>query len=84
MTYRGRVQNVGFRATAVSIARGYPVTGWVRNRPDGRVELLAEGSPEAVVKFLAAVRSQWQGYIEEEQAADEPPTGRFRSFDIVR
>src|SRR5688572_25537300 len=38
--YSGRVQGVGFRYTAKQLAAGFDVTGWVRNLPDGRVELL--------------------------------------------
>ena len=46
--YTGKVQGVGFRATAVDIAKDYPVTGWVKNLPDGRVQLLVEGPEDAV------------------------------------
>ena len=41
--FSGRVQGVGFRATTRQIARGYTVSGTVRNLDDGRVELIAEG-----------------------------------------
>ncbi|MBL8829940.1 MAG: acylphosphatase, partial [Planctomycetaceae bacterium] len=41
--FHGRVQGVGFRVTTRSIAQRFAVTGWVRNLPDGSVELLAEG-----------------------------------------
>ena len=37
--YSGRVQGVGFRFTTRQIASGYEVNGWVKNLPDGRVEL---------------------------------------------
>src|SRR5204862_6034815 len=65
--YTGRVQGVGFRATAVEIARDYSVTGWVKNLVDGRVELLVEGPEEAVKKFLLAVAKHWKKNIDKEQ-----------------
>jgi acylphosphatase len=56
--YTGRVQGVGFRATAVSIAHGFDVAGYVKNLDDGRVELVAEGSKEQVDAFLDEVLNQ--------------------------
>jgi acylphosphatase len=82
--YTGRVQGVGFRATVADIARTHPVTGWVRNLPDGRVQVLVEGADEAVEAFLAAVRQRWARHIHAEQAEDREPTGRYTGFDIVR
>jgi len=52
--YEGRVQGVGFRYTVRQIATGYDIAGWIRNLPDGRVELLAAGDPEEVTAFLQA------------------------------
>ena len=46
--YEGKVQGVGFRASILSLAKGYEVTGWVRNLADGRVHLLASGEDEEV------------------------------------
>jgi acylphosphatase len=82
--YAGRVQGVGFRATAAHLARRYPVVGWVRNLSDGRVQLLAEGSPDAIEAFLTAVRFQFGGFIEREQTEERTPTGRLTSFEITR
>lgn len=77
--YSGTVQGVGFRATAASIARRHSVRGWVRNLADGRVELLAEGSADAVEAFLADIRDGMGGCIESEdsfeQDVDEPLDG---------
>ena len=81
--YTGRVQGVGFRATAAGIARGYPVTGWVRNLPDGRVELLAEGNRPDVETFLAAVRTRFARHIPAESADWREATGRYEGFDVV-
>ena len=82
--YAGDVQGVGFRATAASLARRYPaVRGWVRNLPDGRVELLADGPAEAVEVFLADVRDRMAGYIDSETAADREPDDGLNGFRIV-
>jgi acylphosphatase len=69
--YSGRVQGVGFRATAVSLARRHPsVRGWVRNLSDGRVELFADGPGDAVAAFLADVRAYLGRYIRGEDVFD--------------
>jgi acylphosphatase len=73
--YSGRVQGVGFRYTAQGLAQDYAVTGFVRNLPDRRVELVAEGEPAEVERFLEAVRRQMDGYIDDESVRDETPHG---------
>lgn len=69
--------------TTRRIAQAYPVGGWVRNLPDGRVELVAEGEPESVAAFVGAIRREFDGWIdridEEPAEADSPP---FESFEI--
>ena len=82
--YSGNVQGVGFRMTTVMIARDYPVTGWVKNLADGRVQLLVEGPENQVAKFLKAVRDKWKNDIEKEETEDQKPTGKFTRFEIVR
>ena len=82
--YSGEVQGVGFRATAERIARDYPVTGWVKNLADGRVQLLAEGPEEALRTFLGEVRSRFRGYITDEHVEALTPSGRQTRFQVVR
>lgn len=81
--YTGRVQGVGFRATAVEIAKDYPVTGWVKNLDDGRVQLLAEGPAEAVEKFLKAIRARWDGNIDKEEVETPAVGGMYKRFEVV-
>jgi acylphosphatase len=82
--YTGRVQGVGFRATAVRLARRYPVTGWVRNLPDRRVQLLVEGEASAVDAYLQSVRDCWGADIRDEQREERPVSGSHAGFDIAR
>jgi acylphosphatase len=81
--YTGNVQGVGFRATAVDIARDFPVTGWVKNLADGRVELLVEGPEDAVEKFLDKVRTRWKKNIDKEQVEKQEVSGKYKTFDIA-
>ena len=53
----GRVQGVGFRWFVVERARELGLSGWVRNRPDGKVEIAASGSAAALVQLESAVGS---------------------------
>ncbi|MEG8305447.1 acylphosphatase [Bacillus mojavensis] len=52
----GRVQGVGFRYFVQAEADKHNLTGWVKNRDDGRVEILAEGPENALQSFLEAVK----------------------------
>jgi len=79
--YSGRVQGVGFRYTTASLAGGYRVAGYVRNLPNGDVELVAEGEPDQVEAFLAAVAERMAPYIEQTRVEDEEPSGQ-RGFRI--
>jgi acylphosphatase len=52
----GRVQGVGYRYSLCAEAQANGINGWVRNRRDGTVEAVLQGSPEAVEKTLAWAR----------------------------
>lgn len=80
--YSGRVQGVGFRATASDIARAYEVTGYVLNEPDGTVHLEAQGLRDDVESFLGHIQERMSTLIEE---ADRLPIAidrEERGFDI--
>ena len=80
--YSGRVQGVGFRYTARSIAQLYPVSGYVKNLPDGRVELVVEGKPEDVSALLRAISTEMGRNIRDLHETTAPATGRFTGFDV--
>jgi len=81
--YSGRVQGVGFRFSVREVACGFEVTGWIRNVPDGRVELIAEGEPTETQAFLAAIHdTQLGNYIRTEDVNWRPATGEFTGFEI--
>ncbi len=75
--YSGRVQGVGFRYTAQAVAANFRIAGYVRNLPNGQVELVAEGSSDQVDGFLAAVARRMAGYIESTSVRDETPSGHL-------
>ncbi len=80
--YMGRVQGVGFRYTAQSIAQLYPVTGYVKNLPDGSVELVVEGRREDVSGMLRALCTEMSPHIRDVQETSLPVTGQFSDFDV--
>lgn len=80
--FAGAVQGVGFRYRTEHVAQAYDVTGYVRNLPDGRVELLAEGLRAEVERFLDAVEESMAGYIRGSQRHEGPATGHYHEFSI--
>jgi len=65
--YAGRVQGVGFRYTTERLARNFSVAGFVRNLSDGRVQLVAEGSPQELDALLDAISAAMQPHITGQQ-----------------
>lgn len=83
--YSGQVQGVGFRYTVKSVARGFEVAGIVRNLPDGRVELVAEGAKEELEQFRQAIReSGMEHFVQREDVNWGEANSGFRGFEIVR
>jgi acylphosphatase len=83
--YSGDVQGVGFRYTVKSVATGFEVTGTVRNLPNGRVQLVAEGCRQELEAFRRAIReSGLDHFIRDEDITWAEPRSDFRGFEIVR
>jgi acylphosphatase len=80
--FSGRVQGVGFRQTTSTLAKGFAVSGFVKNLPDGRVQLVVEGQPKEVETFLAAVRKEMEKNITKTEETTKPATGEFQAFGI--
>ena len=82
--YTGRVQGVGFRYAAKTLAAGYEVTGTIRNLPGGGVELLAEGRRDELEAFCAAIREAGlAGFIDNERLQWDSAQNKFCGFDII-
>jgi acylphosphatase len=79
----GRVQGVGFRFFAEAAAAREGLHGWVRNLPDGRVEIEAEGEAEAIERFERNMRQGPPGArVSDVQADDTVPSRRETGFSI--
>jgi acylphosphatase len=82
--YRGRVQGVGFRYTTQGIAARFHLTGYVQNLADGRVLLVAEGSPQELDRFVQSVESALEHYISGVECSVHAATRQFDGFRIQR
>jgi len=84
IVYSGHVQGVGFRYTVKSLAPGFEITGTIRNRPDGKVELIAEGSRSELKAFQQAILDSGMGpLIRDQEATWQDARNEFRGFTIV-
>ena len=80
---KGYVQGVGFRRRAARTAAALNLTGWVRNLPDGRVELEVQGDPGDIEKLLPAVEQNSYGIeITNIQSSEIPAIPEEFGFDI--
>jgi len=78
----GHVQGVYFRAETQQRARRDGVNGWVRNAPDGTVEAVFEGEPDAVERLVDFCRRGPRGArVDRVDVTDEPPEG-LRTFSV--
>lgn len=82
-SYHGRVQGVGFRYTVEHIAVRLNLTGWVKNRRDGSVEITAEGEEGQLKLFLEQVEDAFTSYIRNKEVEWSEATGEFSDFGIA-
>jgi acylphosphatase len=83
--YEGRVQGVGFRFTALEVARDFDIAGFVQNEDGGSVLLVVEGREKVLCDYLAGIRGSAVGrFIAREQADWSLGTGEFSSFAVRR
>ena len=81
--YSGRVQGVGFRFTVQRTAADLDLRGWVKNLPDGRVEVLAEGDREKIERLCQRVEKRFHGYIQGKNIDFAPAQKNYQDFDIA-
>ncbi|WP_434151268.1 acylphosphatase [Methylocaldum gracile subsp. desertum] len=81
----GVVQGVFFRAAACERASILGLRGWVRNLPDGRVEILAEGASERIAEFLDWCASgPPRAKVDSLEVIEEIPVEEFTTFEVRR
>ena len=83
VVFVGRVQGVGFRYTAHNIARRYDVSGYVKNLPDGTVQMLAQGPTSEVDRCIADIQDAFAGYIRETRVEAVASNSRYTDFQIA-
>lgn len=83
LTVTGTVQGVGYRFFAVRAARRLGLTGWVRNRSNGSVEVVAEGETGMLKELVAELRcGPAAADVANVGVQPEPYTGEFSDFDL--
>jgi len=80
--FSGRVQGVGFRYTSRYLAKKYNLCGWVRNLPDGRVELFIQGEEKVIEDYLKDLNEEFKGYILDTQIESAKIDESLKDFHI--
>jgi acylphosphatase len=81
--FTGRVQGVGFRFTAFNIANRHQLTGFVRNLPDGNVEMFAQGPAQTIDNCIRDIEEEFSDYIRETEIEEIPPNLQYKDFKIT-
>jgi acylphosphatase len=80
--YSGSVQGVGFRYTTCHLASRHQVSGFVRNLPDRRVQVVVEGTLSEIRALMDDIARSMEGYIRKTEVRDLDATGEFQGFGI--
>jgi acylphosphatase len=82
VTFTGHVQGVGFRYATLQVAKEFEVAGYVKNLPDGRVVLEAEGRSRVVDEFVSALGERMHGYVRKTERVQQTRVPEFKGFEI--
>jgi acylphosphatase len=80
--FSGNVQGVGFRYTAQHLAAAFNLTGYVKNLPDGRVQLVIEGPEDQLDGLIQELHQRMRNHIRDTSTQISPATGEFSDFAI--
>ena len=83
ITFIGQVQGIGFRFTAHRIANRYRLTGFVRNLPDGNVEMFAQGDAGDIDDCIEDIKATFAGYVRQTLIVEIPPDPKYKDFRIT-
>ena len=81
--FSGTVQGVGFRYTTLSFAQQFFLSGWVKNLPDGKVEITVEGPREKIEGLLSRLNGQFGGFIRETHIEWLETKKEFKRFSVL-
>jgi acylphosphatase len=81
--FSGRVQGVGFRFTAHRMANRHQLTGFVRNVPDGTVEMFIQGPSENIDNCIQDIKDSFAAYIRETKINEIPLDPKYKDFGIT-
>ncbi|MFH0839197.1 MAG: acylphosphatase [Candidatus Omnitrophota bacterium] len=80
--YSGKVQGVGFRFSAESIAQELSIDGYVKNLRDGRVEVVAEANEAVLLRFITMINEHMRYYISFKDIEYSKATDEFKGFEM--
>ncbi len=81
--FQGRVQGVGFRFTARNAGQKHKIAGFVRNLPDGTVEMWAQGPRRDVEAAISEIQSVFSRHIDNQRIEEVEPNAEYSSFHIA-